>query len=101
MSKRNDTGSGEAIRRGVETQLGYNGERDPLPSQGRPLEVRASPRQREPVAGAGAGVDPWCRRRRGGPLITPALFSHRPPPNREKRENSQSNAAFVGFPAPL
>src|SRR3954469_25118304 len=23
------------------------------------------------------------------PLITPALFSHRPPPNREKRENSQ------------
>jgi len=25
----------------------------------------------------------------GGPLITPALFSHRPPPNREKRENSQ------------
>jgi hypothetical protein len=22
----------------------------------------------------------------GNPLITPALFSHRPPPNREKRE---------------
>src|SRR3977135_3927122 len=30
-------------------------------------------------------------------LITPPLFSHRPPPNREKREQS----AFVGLPAPL
>src|SRR6478672_7788905 len=28
-------------------------------------------------------------RRRTAPLITPALFSHRPPPDREKRENSQ------------
>ena|GEM_PF-4109352 len=28
------------------------------------------------------------------PLITPTLFSHRPPADREKRENSQGNVAF-------
>jgi len=31
-------------------------------------------------------------------LITPALFSHRPPPNREKRE--QGRVAPAGFPSP-
>jgi hypothetical protein len=32
------------------------------------------------------------------PLITPALFSHRPPPNREKREKGKN--ASAGFPSP-
>jgi hypothetical protein len=31
-------------------------------------------------------------------LITPALFSHRTPPNREKREKSKN--APIGFPSP-
>src|SRR3954453_23733642 len=36
------------------------------------------------------------QRNRGGPLITPALFSHRPPPDREKRENSQEQCRLFG-----
>src|SRR6476646_10389138 len=37
-------------------------------------------------------------RRRTAPLITPALFSHRPPPDREKRENSQKQLR-LGWPS--
>jgi hypothetical protein len=33
------------------------------------------------------------------PLITPALFSHRPPPNREKRE--QAITPQPGSPLPV
>ncbi|MFY9824493.1 MAG: alpha/beta hydrolase-fold protein [Thermoanaerobaculia bacterium] len=44
----------------------------------------SSPRPEEPV-------EAECRfSPRRWPLITPALFSHRPPPNREKREKSKT-----------
>jgi len=33
------------------------------------------------------------------PLITPALFSHRPPPDWEKRENSKKSWGDEGLPA--
>ena len=43
-----------------------------------------------PVSGEGETVGELSEVPLPGPLITPTLFSHRPPPNREKREQDKN-----------
>ncbi len=60
----------------------------------RPLPRPSSPRPSSPVP----SPPPSPGEEGEQPLITPTLFSHRPPPDREKRENSQTSQSRPPLP---
>ncbi|HEX4962316.1 MAG TPA: DNA topoisomerase 3, partial [Thermoanaerobaculia bacterium] len=80
-----------AFMKGIEEYV-----REVVGSGSKPLLSPSHPRPSSPRPSSPAMPSPGEEGER--PLITPTLFSHRPPPDREKRENSQN--APAGFPSP-